>query len=238
VHILFTHPWCSCSCLSVAPQIFFVAKARAILQTTAAAAVRLLPQQHCISSSSALFKNQCTSRWQPRVHKAFLPRWAASARRHRVHKSFVPWVGGRRLPEFYLKKISGSFSELLSQETSCHPFTHAMNDTNSRARDLDLASASSGVFNSSHLDFGHPFGRTDGRHACAIAAPLVTVGFAVPTFRVSDGFVNPGRWILCSVLFASDGSLFPDRWICGNRLSILRSRGILTVGFATYRVRI
>ncbi|CAK9873296.1 unnamed protein product [Sphagnum jensenii] len=61
-----------------------------------------------------------------------------------------------------------------------------MNDTNSRARDLDLASASANVFNnSSHLDFGHPFSRTDGRHACAIAAPLVTVGFAVPTFRVS-----------------------------------------------------
>jgi hypothetical protein len=92
-------------------------------------------------------------------------------------KDFVQWVGGRHLPAFYFKEISGSFSELLSAETSGHPFTHAMNDTNSRARDLDLASASSGVFNSSHLDFGHPSGRTHGRHACAIAAPLVTVGF-------------------------------------------------------------
>jgi hypothetical protein len=96
--------------------------------------------------------------------------------------------GGRHLPDFYLKKISGSFSQLLSAETSGHPLLHPRHERcpNSRARDLDLASASSGVFNnSSHLDFGHPFSRTDGRHACAIAAPLVTVGFAVPTFRVS-----------------------------------------------------
>ncbi len=97
----------------------------------------------------------------------------------------VGW-GAAFCPDFILRKFPGPFLNFFPRKLRVTPsFTHALNDTNSRARDLDLASASSGVFNSSHLDFGHPFGRTDGRHACAIAAPLVTVGFAVPTFRVS-----------------------------------------------------
>lgn len=102
---------------------------------------------------------------------------------------FCPVGRGGQAPArfFILRKFPGPFLNFLPRKLRVTPFfTHAMNDTNSRARDLDLASASSGVFNnSSHLDFGHPFSRTDGRHACAIAAPLVTVGFAVPTFRVS-----------------------------------------------------
>ncbi len=157
---------------------------------------RLLQQQYvCCRSTAAAAAAARSSRINALLAgnlactKLFFPPMGSFCPTASRAQDFVPWVAGAgTCPIFYLKKISGSFSQLLSAETSGHPLLHPRHERcpNSRARDLDLASASSGVFNnSSHLDFGHPFSRTDGRHACAIAAPLVTVGFAVPTFRVS-----------------------------------------------------